>query len=195
MLNDYEILRNENKKDWVQTITSVLKLLSASLAVYCFLLMFPDFFNQIYETREMMVEDSFNVRVIANSNTKSDQKVKEEIVENIRPMISEIQPNVNNDEVFERLSTYVQQHYAQYDVKIHKGEHLTPPKFAENTFYPQAYYDTLVLTIGTGRGDNFWCSVFSNLCERPSENEETLEDDNNKEVKFILWEWLKSLFS
>lgn len=197
MLHDYEITRKE--KAWIQPITSILKLLASSLAVLCFLLMVPDFVDKIYETRENVIEDSFNIRVIANSNTRTDQQLKEEIVENLQPIFMEIQQNetfnVDNDEAFAKLYTYVQQNYSQYDVKMNIGEHLTPPKFAENTFYPQDYYHTLVLTIGAGRGDNFWCSVFSNLCEAPSESKENEETEEEKEVRFILWEWLKSLFS
>lgn len=197
MLNDYEITRNE--KNTIQPFTSILKLLASSLAVYCFLLMIPDFVDKLYETRENMIEDSFNIRVIANSNTREDQQLKEEIVENLQPIFLEIQKNeisnVDNDETFARLYTYVQQNYSQYDIKMNIGEHLTPPKIAEHTFYPQAYYNTLVLTIGTGRGDNFWCSVFSNLCEKPSETDKKDDNQEEKEVKFIVWEWLKSLFS
>lgn len=197
MLNDYEITRNE--KDFIQPLTSILKLLASSLAVFCFLLMVPDFVDKIYETRENVIEDSFNIRVIANSNIRADQQLKDEIVENLQPIFAEIQSNeiyyVDNDESFAKLYTYVQQNYSQYDVKMNIGDHLTPPKFAENTFYPQAYYNTLVLTIGAGRGDNFWCSVFSNLCEGPNESKENEEPQEEKKVKFVVWEWLKSLFS
>jgi stage II sporulation protein R len=197
MLNDYEITRIENDK--IHPIVSILKLISSALAVYCFLLMVPDFIEKFYETRDNVVEESLNIRVIANSNTKADQQLKEEMVDNLQPYFAEIQKNeqlgVDNDETLANLYTYVQQNYSQYDVKINIGEHLTPPKVAEYTFYPQNYYNSLVLTIGAGRGDNFWCSIFSNLCERPSEKEEVQEEKEEKKVKFIVWEWIKSLFA
>ncbi|MBB5149995.1 MULTISPECIES: stage II sporulation protein R [Ureibacillus] len=197
MLNDYEIIRNE--KDPIQPIISILKLIASSLAVYCFLLMVPDMVEKFYEARENMLDDSLKIRVIANSNTKADQQLKNEMVANLQPIFAEIlhneYNNVDNDEAFAKLATYVQQNYSQYDVKINIGEHLTPPKIEGNTFYPQAYYDTLVLTIGAGRGDNFWCSIFSNLCERPSEKEEVKQEEEQKEVRFIVWEWLKKLFA
>ncbi len=181
MLNDYEIIRNE--KDPIQPIISILKLIASSLAVYCFLLMVPDMVEKFYEARENMLDDSLKIRVIANSNTKADQQLKNEMVANLQPIFAEIlhneYNNVDNDEAFAKLATYVQQNYSQYDVKINIGEHLT----------------TLVLTIGAGRGDNFWCSIFSNLCERPSEKEEVKQEEEQKEVRFIVWEWLKKLFA
>lgn len=198
MLNDYEIIRKE--KDFIQPIISIIKLIASSLAVYCFLLMVPDIVEQFYETRENMIDDSLKIRVIANSNTRADQKLKNEMAANLQPIFSEILYNearhVDNDEAFAKLAFYVEQHYSQHDVKIDIGKHLTPPKIEGNAFYPQAYYDTLVLTIGAGRGDNFWCSIFSNLCERPSEKDkEEIEREEKKEVRFIIWEWLKKLFA
>lgn len=199
MLNDYEITRIDNDK--IHPIVAILKFISSALAVYCFMLMVPDFVDQYYETRESVVEDSLNIRVIANSNTHADQQLKEEMVDNLQPFFTEIQQNsmlgVDNDETFANLYAYVHNHYSQYDVKINVGKHLTPPKMAEYTFYPQDYYNSLVLTIGAGRGDNFWCSIFSNLCERPSEKAEEEEEqvEEDEKVTFIIWEWLKSLFS
>lgn len=198
MLNDYEIMRNE--KDRIHPIISILKLIASALAVYCFLLMVPDLVDQIYEAREKMVDDSLKIRVIANSNTKADQAFKNEMVASLEPIFSEIQYNEihqeENDEAFAKLATYIGQHYSDRDVKINIGEHLMPPKWDGHTFYPQAYYHSLVLTIGAGRGDNFWCSIFSNLCERPSDNnKEKTEKEENEEVRFIVWEWLKKWFS
>ncbi|MED3661366.1 stage II sporulation protein R [Ureibacillus sp. FSL K6-8385] len=199
MLNDYEIIRNE--KERVHPIVSILKLLASSLAVYCFLLMVPDLVDQFYELREKMIDDSLKVRVIANSNTNADQQLKEEMVASLQPMFTEILYNeangIDNDEALAKLDTYVARHYGEHDVKINLGEHLTPPKWDGNTFYPQGYYNTLVLTIGAGRGDNFWCSIFSNLCKRPSEKdkEELKEEEEKEEVRFLVWEWLKKLFA
>ncbi|MFC5541747.1 stage II sporulation protein R [Ureibacillus suwonensis] len=198
MLNDYEIIRKDN--DRIHPIISILKLIASSLAVYCFLLMVPDLVDQFYEARENMIDDSLKIRVIANSNTKADQALKNEMVASLEPIFSEIQYNemhqLDNDEAFAKLATYIVQHYSEVDVKINRGEHLIPPKWDGHAFYPQAYYDSLVLTIGAGRGDNFWCSIFSNLCERPSDQEkEEAEKEEEKEVRFLVWEWLKKWFA
>ena len=102
------------------------------------------------------------IRVIANSNTIADQQLKNEIVENLSPIFHSRTMNINvdNDEVYASIASYVQQNYPQQDVKMNIGEHLTPPKIEQFTFYPQNMYNSLVLTIGSGRGDNFWCSIF-----------------------------------
>ncbi|RTQ90679.1 stage II sporulation protein R [Lysinibacillus telephonicus] len=198
MLNDYEITRVEKT---VYPILSLLKLIACSLAVFCAILLLPKFINEVYETRNNLVDDSLKIRVIANSNTAADQQLKSEMVASLTPYFKQIQENeisnAGNEEIYEQLAAFVEKNYAQADVKINIGENLIPPKIAANTFYPQYFYNSIVLTIGDGRGDNWWCSIFPNVCERPSEKEDTKksEEAEEKEVKFLVWEWIKKLFN
>jgi len=51
------------------------------------------------------------------------------------------------------------------------------------------------VTIGSGRGDNWWCALFPKVCfpeEQQAEVEVEVEDE---EVTFFVWEWIKGLFS
>lgn len=198
MLNDYEITRVEKTE---YPILSLLKLIACSLAVMCAIVLLPNVLNEVYETRNNLVDDSLKIRVIANSNTAEDQQLKSEIVEKLTPYFTQIQENerthVDNEETYAQIATFVEKNYAQADVKVNIGDNLIPPKFAANTFYPQYFYNSLVLTIGDGRGDNWWCSIFKNVCERASEKEEASksEESEDKEVKFLVWEWIKKLFS
>lgn len=203
MLNDYEIIRNEKDKQAkiYEGLTSLLKLIACSLAVYCAILLIPDVLEKIYETRANESEDALKIRVVANSNTEADQQLKVKMVETLTPYFEKIQQNelasVDNDEVYAQLAAYVEKKYPQHDVKINIGDSLMPPKLDANHFYPQDYYNSLVLTIGNGRGENFWCSIFKNVCEGPSGKEQAQEkaEDEEKEVTFIVWEWLKGLFA
>lgn len=207
MLNDYEITRVENDEK-VNTILSLLKLVAISVAILCSIILLPDLFDKVYETRESAVDDSLKIRVVANSNTTADQQLKNEIVDSLQPIFTQIQKNelngVDNDESYAQLVTFVQKHYPQEEININIGEHLIPPKFDANTFYPQNVYNSLVLTIGSGRGDNWWCSIFGNVCESAQAKEDTKQDTkevakeeekDEPEVKFFIWEWIKKLFS
>ncbi len=200
MLNDYEITRLENPIK-VHPIISVLRLVASAIAVYCIILMAPQMMEQFYETRESLVDESLKIRVVANSNSIADQQLKDEMVENLSPIFNEIKQNellaVSNDEALAKLSTAIEQNYAQHDVKITIGQHVIPAKVDVNYFYPQSLYNSLVVTIGSGRGDNFWCSIFPDVCEGPSgaekENKNAEETEEN-EVVFVIWEWFLSLF-
>jgi len=202
MLNDYEITRVENTIK-VHPIVSVLKLIASAIAVYCIILMAPQMVEQFYETRDSLVDDSLKIRVVANSNTVADQKFKEEMVEDLSPILYEIQQNellsLNNEAALAKLSTAIEQNYAEHDVKVTIGKHLIPAKIDMNYFYPQSLYNSLVVTIGSGRGDNFWCSIFPDVCEGPSVSEKenastSVEEKEEKEVVFVIWEWILSLF-
>ncbi len=203
MLNDYEITRVEEKINY-HPIVSVLRLIAGGLAIYCIILMTPHFFNGIYETRENLIEDSLKIRVVANSNTFADQKLKEDMVENLSPIFNEIKQNemlaVSNEEALQKLSTAIEQNYPQHDVKVTVGEHLIPAKADFHYFYPQSFYESIVVTIGSGRGDNFWCSIFPDVCEGPSgddkdqKNNSESEKEEEPEVVFVIWEWFLSLF-
>ncbi|CAM5192230.1 Stage II sporulation protein R OS=Ureibacillus acetophenoni OX=614649 GN=SAMN05877842_10157 PE=4 SV=1 [Ureibacillus acetophenoni] len=199
MLNDYEITRLENPIKY-HPIISVLRLVASAVAVYCIILMAPQVMEQFYETRGSLVDDSLKIRVIANSNTVADQQLKEEMVESLSPIFSEIKQNellaLSNDETIAKLYSAIEQNYADQDVKITVGKHLIPAKVDVNYFYPQSLYNSLVVTIGDGRGDNFWCSIFPNICEGPSsaEKENVEEEKEETEVVFVIWEWFLSLF-
>jgi len=199
MLNDYEITRLENPIKY-HPIISVLRLVASAVTVYCIILMAPQVMEQFYETRGSLVDDSLKIRVIANSNTVADQQLKEEMVESLSPIFSEIKQNellaLSNDETIAKLYSAIEQNYADQDVKITVGKHLIPAKVDVNYFYPQSLYNSLVVTIGDGRGDNFWCSIFPNICEGPSsaEKENVEEEKEETEVVFVIWEWFLSLF-
>ncbi|MDI7740899.1 stage II sporulation protein R [Lysinibacillus fusiformis] len=209
MLNDYEITRVENKNE-IHPILSVLKLVAFGIAIMCSIILLPNVMDEVYETRSNLVDDSLKIRVVANSNTNADQQLKTEMVENLTPFFTQIQKNeqaqLDNDEVYADLATYVEKNYADQDVKINLGENLIPPKLESNMFYPQYHYNSLVLTIGDGRGDNFWCTIFANICERSAdkdkdkaqekeETKKTDEDEEEAKVTFIVWEWVKKLFA
>lgn len=201
MLNDYEIQRVEKVN--VYPVISLLKLIACTLAVYCSLILLPKMIDEVYQARTNMVDDSLKIRVIANSNAATDQQLKLEMIESLTPLLKDIQKNElsnkDNDKVYTQLKAYIEKNYAQYDVKLNVGDNLIPPKLDNNMFYPQNYYNALVLTIGSGRGDNWWCSIFSNVCERSSDQDDkegTKNDqEEDQEVKFLVWEWLKGLFS
>lgn len=208
MLNDYEITSIENKNE-IQPILSLLKLIAFAVAIVCSIILLPNVIDEVYETRSNLVDDSLKIRVVANSNTDADQTLKKEMVENLTPFFTQIQKNelanIDNDETYAELATFVQKNYAAEEVKINIGENLIPPKLEGNMFYPQYHYNSLVLTIGDGRGDNWWCSIFPNICERSVEKDKDMEEakkadedkavEDKPKVTFLVWEWVKKLFA
>lgn len=184
MLPDYEIKRIEqNAKKMIPFIEFVLILIMLQCAIALF-------------TGER-AEEAIQFRLLAHSNTGADQSIKREVQEEIAPLIDEaIITASSTDEIGDNLAKLeptimriASEIAKDQPITLERKEALIPPKRSGFVIQPQATYDAYILTIGSGRGDNWWCSLFPNICF-PEQQEEKEE-----EVSFFLWEWIKGLFS
>ena len=142
----------------------------------------------------MVPDDSIRFRIISNSNNKEDITVKEYLTSKIlnnkdlfeSNSISEsrdkINKNVNNIDALIN-NTFNELNYNK-DYKINYGINYFPEKIYKGIKYNDGYYESLVITIGEGKGDNYFCVMYPPLC---------LIDDNNDEIeyKFKIIEILK----
>ena len=73
-------------------------------------------------------------------------------------------------------------------ININFGLNYFPKKVYKGVTYEQGDYESLVITIGSGQGDNWWCVLFPPLC--------LLEAEENTEVeyKFKVLELLDKIF-
>ena len=78
----------------------------------------------------------------------------------------------------------------------------------EGFFLPEGEYESLIVTVGEGEGQNWWCVVFPSACylgvaEGVETNENLMpscfrlakEQAEEVTVKWGIWEWIKSLFA
>lgn len=115
-------------------------------------------------------------RVLADSDSSIDQYEKNELS---KKMITLLSPALSDIKTKEEaltllreslpflnaycnyvLSNYGTQNYASCTL----GSHLFPYKTYGNYQFPAGIYDTLLVTIGSGRGSNWWCLAFPPLC-------------------------------
>ena len=148
-------------------------------------------------------EAAIRVRVIANSNSIEDQsmkmKVKAMIEKNISPLLigvdnvedarTIIRDNLdileNDIEVFFTNEDY------DKDFIINFGDNYFPEKDYRGVHYDEGEYESLVVTIGEGSGDNWWCVLFPPLCLLEASESEV--DDT--EYQFFVAEMLGKIFS
>ena len=100
------------------------------------------------------------IRIIANSNSSIDQKEKE----NLRDALLEIfyDKNIidiknNIDEINKLLKEKVT---LSHDFNIEYKKVSFPAKVLNNKFIPSGTYKTLLITIGEGKGDNWWSVLY-----------------------------------
>ncbi|WP_391119943.1 stage II sporulation protein R [Psychrobacillus sp. L3] len=174
MLPDYEIKRVSSIGKQIDTIIFFVWMLL--LIQFCLFLLF--------QSTEQV--DGLRFRLIANSNTMEDQQVKNEVKNSIEPLLIQYQ---NNPQTYAELEQVVDKLSEKFEQKIHlsTGLALFPPKVWNQGITAQANVESVVITIGSGRGDNWWCALFPKVCYK----EEVVEE----KPKFWVWEWLKKRFS
>ena len=133
-------------------------------------------------------DSAIRFRILANSNSPYDQYIKQKVKESIEKelliltkqdnSIEEaritIQSNLNNYEKVIK-KTFKDEKYKK-DFTINFGKNYFPEKEYHGVIYKEGYYESLLITIGEGKGDNWWCIMFPPLC--------TLEVDKEAEVEY-----------
>ena len=118
----------------------------------------------------LIPNDAIRFRVIANSNSVYDIKEKMVIKDNLEKEIYELIKNettkdgvkniLNNN--IDKIKEIIDKYNVQY--KIDYGLNYFPNKNYKGVIYPAGDYESLVITLGEGLGDNFWCVLFPPLC-------------------------------
>lgn len=191
MLNEYEIIRFPK----LNIFLAFVKLVLLALLLQLCILYIPGLVGLANETSNSEQENDFRIRVIANSNTSADQLEKEQLVAELKPLFVQLE-NMNSvdDEKFQVLKQQIEEkikvNYPQLYTQITLGDNLFPPKRQNATFFPQNFYQSIVVKIGDGRGDNWWCNIFPSVCEPEKE----IEEEKEEPVTFFIWEWIKGFF-
>lgn len=146
---------------------------------------------------------AIRVRVIANSNSLYDQsmkiKVKDIIEKELSPLLvgvdnvedarNIISNNINNLESDIEV-LFANENYIK-DFIVNFGNNYFPEKDYRGIHYNEGEYESLVVTIGEGSGDNWWCVLFPPLCLLEADESEV--DDT--EYRFFVVEMLEKIFS
>ena len=136
--------------------------------------------------------EAIRFRVIANSNTLEDQTEKlaiKDLVEkeiynliNGAGNVSEVRDIIqsNMDTINDIVSSY------QVPYQISYGNNYFPSKTYKGIIYPAGNYESLVITLGEGAGNNFWCVLFPPLCLLENSNADVSDVEYQLYVKKLL---------
>lgn len=140
-----------------------------------------------FSKKIIIPDEAIRVRVIANSNSTYDQdikyKVKDIVKEDIRRLVSDTDSIVtfrnkviNNIAVFDRdINELLKSNDYKLPVNINYGLNYFPRKEFKGVTYNEGYYESLVVTLGEGKGDNWWCVLFPPLCLIEAEESNSVE--------------------
>ncbi|MGE7943023.1 stage II sporulation protein R [Lysinibacillus xylanilyticus] len=195
MLNEYKIIRLPKQNIFL----AFARLVLVAIALQLCILYIPSLVGFAKEATDYEQENDFRIRVIANSNTTQDQLEKEQLVKDLKPYFKQVVASteagtVDNEQIIslkQEIEAEIKENYPQLDTQIVIGDNLFPPKRQNAVLYPQNVYHSIVVKIGDARGDNWWCSIFPSVCE-PDKEEQTEEEE--EQVTFFIWEWIKGFF-
>ena len=129
-------------------------------------------------------------RMIANSNQEIDQTIKKELLKTISSDLLNTKKTYRAEKQYliESIPTLTSKIKEKLDepFTIHYGDNYFPEKELNGVTYPEGMYESLVITIGEGEGDNFWCILFPPLC--------MIDEDENIEYPSFIKEVLNKFF-
>lgn len=171
----------------------LLLLFIAILALFSFI--------NLKEEEVIIPNEAIRLRVIANSNTVEDQNIKKQVRDNIQKEIVKLsdakdieRTRQNIKENLDKIEQITKETLEDLNVEdkydINYGYNYFPDKEYKGITYKEGYYESLVITLGEGKGENFWCVLFPPLCLLDVEESSTDE----VEYKFYIQELLAKYF-
>lgn len=142
-------------------------------------------------------ENAIRMRVIPNSNSDYDQQIKAKVKEVLQTTTYDLLKDTKGSEEAEKIikanlslidnrinDLLVKENY-NLDYKINFGLNYFPDKEFKGVTYTEGYYNSLLVTLGAGEGDNWWCVLFPPMCLIEAEESEEVE------YKFFIQELLE----
>lgn len=142
--------------------------------------------------------ESIRIRIIPNSDNVNDQYIKKQVKTNLEIEIEKdlnksksinesrkiINNNLNNYK--ETVKQVLETENVNQEFKIDYGNHYFPEKKYKGVKYEEGQYESLVVTLGKGEGDNWWCVLFPPICSLE------VEENNNEKIEYSLY--IKEMF-
>lgn len=146
----------------------------------------------IVNANDIIPADAIRIRVVANSNSDYDQKIKLKVKETLKKdmynilkdtyNLNEARIKITNNlsNVESSIDKTLQQEKYELPFNINFGLNYFPEKKFKGITYDEGYYESVVVTLGEGLGDNWWCVLFPPLCMLEA------EDNNITDVEYTI---------
>lgn len=142
-------------------------------------------------------DDAIRIRILANSNSLYDQEIKNELKVEVQEYMFNLLKDVDNvnsarkiinsklDNISSLTSNFLSSKNYNLPFSINFGKNYFPEKEYKGIKYNDGFYESLLITIGSGNGDNWWCVLFPPLCLLEA------SDSDNVEYTTLVGELLK----
>ncbi|WP_078429689.1 stage II sporulation protein R [Alkalihalobacterium alkalinitrilicum] len=169
---------------------------------------------------EVSQEEAIRLRILANSDAIKDQVLKRDIRDEVNATITDWVLHIDSMEEakdvieanLDEIAAIVEKKLANnginqsFSVEFNRVQF--PTKLYGHLVYPAGEYEAVLITLGSGKGENWWCVLFPPLCfldfsngdavEHEGEVDSTETEKEEVEVKFFvieLFDTVKSWFT
>ena len=161
--------------------------MNKTILLFLGIIIFYIFISNVIATNNLIPEDAIRIRVIPHSNLYVDQNIKNEVkyllqddmfnlLKDVKGVNNAKEEIENNLPILENKITnlFIENNYNR-PFNINYGLNYFPEKEYKGIIYEEGYYESLVVTIGDGAGDNWWCVLFPPLCLMEAEDNTDVE--------------------
>jgi len=133
-------------------------------------------YNKVNAEEIIIPDTSIRLRVIPNSNSNYDQAMKQVVKSYLEEDVYNLFKDTNNIEEarelindnLDNIEINIQDIFDRYNYNmvfdVNYGYNYFPEKEFKNVIYKEGDYESIVVSIGEAKGDNWWCVLFPNLC-------------------------------
>ncbi|MCM1306312.1 MAG: stage II sporulation protein R [Bacteroides sp.] len=178
-------------------ITSFIALLLLAVAI-----MTMSACNLKSADQKQLAEACIRIHIRANSNSAADQSVKllvrDAITGYLENALADCKTKSEANDVLSGNRTKLtaianstlRENGFSYASSIRIGNEYFPDRVYDGYDFPAGNYDAVVINLGSGAGDNWWCVAFPPLCFVP-------DSDNGEKIEYKSWvkEMLDKLFN
>ena len=127
--------------------------------------------GNVSENSNLIPKEAIRIRVLANSNSRADQeemmKVKGKVENYLYNKLAYVNDINSANTIIENnileLENVIENVY-EGNFTINYGMNYFPEKEYKGIIYDEGYYNSLVISLGKGLGENWWCVLFPPLC-------------------------------
>lgn len=138
--------------------------------IYIVLLLtiFSYFLN--YKKENLLPKDSVRFRIIANSNNNLDQwtklLIKKDLETNLFTLLENSHSKEETIKIIKENESVIKETIDKYNVPytINYGSNYFPTKNYKGITYEEGNYESLVISLGEAKGNNWWCVMYPPLC-------------------------------
>ncbi|MBT2288243.1 stage II sporulation protein R [Paenibacillus albidus] len=124
-------------------------------------------------------QESIRLRILANSDGTQDQLIKRQIRDKVVEQMNQWVTELEDPQSLEQARSLIRSHLPElnalvgaelasrgmdYSYNVELGVVPFPTKLYGGTVYPAGDYEAVRVTLGAGKGQNWWCVLFPPLC-------------------------------